>query len=342
MQGQLLQSIRMVSSLIASRALGRPMLLSHLVTARCPCRCETCLWRGLTDPRDELSPAEIAPVYADAAACGVRINSVWGGEPLVRDDLPEILQASRRAGLFTVLISSGHRFAARFDEIVPSLDAVIFSLDDSGPAHDALRGMPGLFDEVRAAIDRLRREAPRTRIYINTAVSRLNVDAVEGLAALARKLRTPIYFNPIETGMLGGDRSAAVKADLALDDAGSSQLARRLIVLKGRGYPIANSYTYLRGFVGGKHKYRCHARKLCLELRPNGDVMDCLNRFRPVANVREVSLRDLLGRPEIRRLRLADVDCHFCNNANVIDTSNVWALRPESLYALVCRNLSKS
>jgi MoaA/NifB/PqqE/SkfB family radical SAM enzyme len=144
----------------------------------------------------------------------------------------------------------------------------------------------------------------------------------------------------METGMLGGADSATVKEDLALDEAGLSDLVRRLIVLKGRGYPVANSYTFLRSFVGGKQPYRCHARKVFLELRPNGDLMDCLDRFRPVANVRETPLTEVLRRREIRRLRLKDVGCHFCNNANVIDTSNVWALRPESVCALIQRNVS--
>lgn len=316
------------------------MLLSHLVTSRCPCRCETCLWRGLTDQRDELTAEQIAVVYRDAVRCGVRINSLWGGEPLVRRDLPEILRASREAGMMTVLITSGYQFESRFDEIVPHIDAAIFSLDHPGPQHDAMRGREGLFDAVRSAVRRLRAEAPDRRAYLNMVVSRLNADVVADLAGLARKWGAPIYFNPMETGMLGGLDSALAKADLALDSAGLSDLARRLIVLKGRGYPVANSYTYLRGFVGGKQRYRCHARKLCLELRANGDLMDCLDRFRPVANVRETPLVSVLGRPEIRRLRLRNVRCQFCNNANVIDTSHVWALRPESVYSLVHRNIA--
>lgn len=338
MHGQWFQNVRLLTGFVANRVLGRPMLLSHLVTGRCPCRCETCLWRGLGDPREELTAGEIAEVYRDAARCGVRVNSIWGGEPLVRDDLPDILRASREAGLYTVLITSGYRFGRHFDRIVPQTNGIIFSLDELGPRHDAMRGMPGLFDQVCAAIRRIRAGAADKRVYINTVVSRLNVAAVPGLASLARQLSVAIYFNPMETGMLGRPDSPALKEELALDDPGLSNLARELIVLKGRGYPIANSYTYLRGFLAGKQKYRCHARKLCLELRANGDVMDCLDRFRPIANVRRTPLSELLARSEIRQLRLKPVGCHFCNNANVIDTSHLWELRTESIYSLLARH----
>jgi MoaA/NifB/PqqE/SkfB family radical SAM enzyme len=334
-----LRSVRLLRDLAVDRILGRPLLLSHLVTCRCPCRCETCLWRGLSDARDELTADEITAVYRDAARCGVRVCAIWGGEPLVRDDLPEILRASREAGLLTTLITSGWRLVERFDQVIPWVDGVIFSLDAIGPRHDAMRGQDGLFDGVCSLIRRLRGEAPDKRAYINTAVSCLNADGVPDLARLARELGVPIWFNPIETGMLGRTDRVGSKINLALGEHDLSSLARRLIVLKGRGYPIANSYTYLRGFIGGKQRYRCQARKACLELRANGDVMDCLDRFHPVTNVRETSLARLLARPEIRRLRLKEVSCQFCNNANVIDTSHAWSLRPESIWSLVQRQV---
>jgi len=315
------------------------MLLSHLVTSRCPCRCETCLWRGLTRPEDDLTAEEIAAVYRDAGRCGMRLNSIWGGEPLVRPDLPQILRASRNAGLLTILITSGWGLRERFEAVAFRVDVFIFSLDQPGLEHDAMRGQPGLFDAACAAIRRIRCEIPDKRVYINSVVSRLNVDAVPALARLARKLGAWIYYSPMETGMLGQPGSMAAKQDLALDEAALSSLSRDLIVLKSRGLPVANSYTYLRTFLTGRPRYHCHARKLCVELRPNGDLMDCLDRFHPVANVREVSLSELLARREVRRSRLRNVSCHVCNNANVIDTSYVWELKPESIYSLVRRHL---
>ena len=47
------QAVRLLAGLIDTRLRARPLLLSHLVTCRCPCRCETCLWRDLV--REELS-----------------------------------------------------------------------------------------------------------------------------------------------------------------------------------------------------------------------------------------------------------------------------------------------
>lgn len=282
-----------------------------------------------------MSAAEIARVYREAADVGVVINSIWGGEPLIREDLPEILRASHSAGLTTVLISSGFRFNERFDELVPWLDAVIFSLDHPSPRHDEMRGMPGLFEAITRAIDRLKRSSRGPRVMVNAVISRLNQDVILDLARWAADASVPIFFSPIEVGPLGPSGSALSKQSLAVDERTLAELFRRLITLKVRGYPIRNSYTYLRTFIHGKRPYHCHARKVCLELRPNGDLVDCLDRSHPVANAREVSLRELMSRPDIIRRRFASVECHVCNNANVIDTSYVWELRPESVLSLL-------
>lgn len=69
--------------------------------------------------------------------------------------------------------------------------------------------------------------------------------------------------------------------------------------------------------------------------------MDCLDRSQPVANVRTTSLASLLRRPDIHRRRLARTACQVCSNANVIDCSYVWQLRPESILSLVRAHLRR-
>jgi MoaA/NifB/PqqE/SkfB family radical SAM enzyme len=333
------QTVRLLKALLDARLRGHPMVLSHLVTYRCPCRCETCLWRDLV--ASEMSAGQIAEFYQQASAAGILVNSIWGGEPLVRDDLSEILQSSHNAGLVTVLITSGLRFNQRVDELVRWLNVVIFSVDHPSTRHDEMRGMPGLFDAIQRAIRRLQALPQGPRVMVNAVVSRLNQDAIADLAEWARDMSVPICFNPIETDLPGLSPHRSV-APLGLDDDTRSRLFRRLIVMKTRGFPIHNSYTHLRTFINGKRPYRCHARKVYLQLRPNGDLVDCLDRSRPVANIREQTLAELLARPDIRRRRLANIDCHVCNNANVIDTSHIWELHPESILSLISSHLSRA
>ena len=324
---------RLLKGLLATRLFGRPLLLSHLVTCRCPGRCPTCLWRGLVD--EEMTAEEIRPVYREAAAAGCRINSIWGGEPLVRRDLAQILRYSQEARLNTVVITNGKELPSRAEELAPHLDGVILSLDHPSPRHDELRGLPGLFDVVLASIELFHRRYPRVSVVLNSVISTFNTDVVIDLARLARELKVGIYFNPIETGMRGSEGLVPSKAQLAAPPEVLSELFSKLRACRRAGWPICNSENYLRTFIGGRKPYTCQARKVALELRPNGDLMDCLDRSRPVANVRTTSLLSLLRQPEVFRRRMAPTTCQVCNNANVIDCSYLWQLRPESILSLV-------
>ena len=88
---------RFVSRLARARVRGRPHTLSHLVTARCNARCATCLWRD--SEKQELVTADVAWLYAEAGRLGMAQVVVSGGEPLLRQDLPELLHAAHGAGL---------------------------------------------------------------------------------------------------------------------------------------------------------------------------------------------------------------------------------------------------
>ena len=132
---------RLVSRLARARARGRAHTLSHLVTARCNGRCPICLWRdpGLT----ELDTETVKWLYDEAGRAGLAQLVVWGGEPLLRQDLPELLLAARRAGLLTTLITNGWLLSERWRELRGRVDVLILSLDDVGPAHGGSRGGRG-------------------------------------------------------------------------------------------------------------------------------------------------------------------------------------------------------
>jgi MoaA/NifB/PqqE/SkfB family radical SAM enzyme len=328
------RAARLGLAIARARLRGTPIVLSHLVTGRCCCKCETCLWRDLGGG-DELTADQIVEVYRDAAACGIALLSLWGGEPLLRPDLPQIVQEADQAGLQVTLISNCALLPERLDSLAPHLSAIICSLDAPGSGHDQLRGYPGLYDRVTDSIHRARRDWPHVRVMINTVVSRLNAEVIPDLVRLAASLHAGIFINPIETGMMGPEGFEASKQSLALSPDRLSAVFADLLRMKRQGWPILNSAAYLRFIARGRTAYRCHARKVYVELRPNGDLLDCLNRSRPVANVRRQRLGELLAQPAIHRLRMQPSKCHVCRNANVIDCSNVWSLQPEPLLSLL-------
>lgn len=119
----------------ASKIKRSPLFISHLVTTRCNCRCPMCLWRE-QEKFDEMSAEEIGSFYRDLRQSGFVQVGIWGGEPLVREDLEEILYFADQADLLTVLVTNGYYLEERLDQLAPFLDAVILSLDYADEKHD--------------------------------------------------------------------------------------------------------------------------------------------------------------------------------------------------------------
>ena len=61
---------------------------------------------GLERPKGELTAAEWARVFAEAAALGVVQLHISGGEPLARRDVADIVRGARGAGLYVNLITA--------------------------------------------------------------------------------------------------------------------------------------------------------------------------------------------------------------------------------------------
>ena len=335
---------RLVSRLVRARVRGRPHTLSHLVTARCNGRCLTCLWR---DPElTELDTETVKWLYDEAGRAGLAQLVVWGGEPLLRQDLPELLLAARRAGLLITLITNGWLLGERWRELRGRVDALILSLDDVGAAHDALRGLPGLYERLEAFVAAVSTDPLRPTLLVNTVLSRLNRGALTRVAPVAARWRAGLYFCPMETGLAtpeGGDSALAHSggaqlADLCLPAEELRAAAGTASALKSAGFPVLASRPYLELLARDPelHDFACRAPRARLTVGGDGRVRDCIRGARPLADVRELRaagepLSRVLRLPGYRRMLERSATCTKCNNPDVIELSWLWDFRPEML-----------
>ncbi|MGH8845928.1 MAG: pyrroloquinoline quinone biosynthesis protein PqqE, partial [Polaromonas sp.] len=111
-----------------------PLWLLVELTYRCPLHCVFC-YNPTQHARlqDELSTAQWVNVMRQARALGAAQLGFSGGEPLLRDDLEELVQEARRLGFYTNLITSGVSFtearALRLKDA--GLDHIQLSFQDS-------------------------------------------------------------------------------------------------------------------------------------------------------------------------------------------------------------------
>lgn len=312
--------------LAASKIFGRPLFISHLVTTRCDCQCPMCLWKD-QHSYEEMSADEIGSFYRDIRDNGFVQVGIWGGEPLLREDVGEILYHANQAGLITVLVTNGFYLKERLKELAPYIDAVILSLDYAGEEHDRLRGCPGLYERVISAMETLRQQYPQIKVYFNYLLHRGNEDQAFPLAEIARELDVSFYVCPVKGELYRGRGKKA--EEWKADKQDESDVSDQLIDLKRSGYPINNSYTYLRKFLRDKEPYTCHLPKISMMVYPHGEVINCMNRDAPLGNVKEQSMGEILKSPAYKELKRRALNCNHCNNPNVVDTSFVWELRGE-------------
>ena len=198
-----------IFSLNVSRMTGLapplPVSVAYSVTHRCNAHCRTCDVgrRGTGTPpysatMRELSADEWDRVFAALGRAPAWIT-VTGGEPFLRDDLPELCHSMTRHarprfvtiatnGFFTGrIVSTAPRLAAAF----PDTDFILnISLDGVGNAHDALRGLPGSFEAALATFHALRRQNIRNlHAGFHTVISQFNVEAIPELIDFTAALR---------------------------------------------------------------------------------------------------------------------------------------------------------
>lgn len=87
---------------------GPPLWLLAELTYRCPLQCPYCSNPlDFARSQDELGTAEWIEVFRQAREMGAAQLGFSGGEPLVRQDLAELIKAARDLGYYTNLITSG-------------------------------------------------------------------------------------------------------------------------------------------------------------------------------------------------------------------------------------------
>ena len=115
-------------------AVGPPLWLLAEVTYACPLHCVFCYNPvDYTQHGPELTTQEWLKVLRDARAAGSVQCGFSGGEPLVRDDLEELVAEAHKLGFYTNLLTSGIGFTPERAKALKlaGLDHVQLSFQDS-------------------------------------------------------------------------------------------------------------------------------------------------------------------------------------------------------------------
>ena len=174
------------------------------VTNRCNLRCRYCFANGGSEDCDP-SVQELKDAILDIVRlCGQPLLQFSGGEPTLRNDLPELIRFAKEAGCsYTQVNTNGIRLAKDPDYArqlaEAGLDIVFLQFDGTrDEIYEALRGVPLLETKLEAI--RVCAEQKLGVTLVPTVVSGVNNDNLGEIISLAVSLAPcvrGIHFQPV-------------------------------------------------------------------------------------------------------------------------------------------------
>ncbi len=161
----------------------QPTDASVILTYRCPMQCRMCnIWQYPTDKKEEIKAEDLKSLPK------LKFINLTGGEPFIREDLPEIVEECYRHAPRIVISTSGWfedrviKLAERFPNI-----GIRISIEGLSGKNDELRGRQGGFDKGLRTLLKLKAMGVKD-IGFGCTVSNNNSSDMLALYRLSREL----------------------------------------------------------------------------------------------------------------------------------------------------------
>ena len=162
------------------------------VTRRCNLKCVHCYARSDASPSpDELSTAEGKALIDSLADFGCPVILFSGGEPLMRDDLLELVSYAVGKGLRAVISTNGTLITPRIASEMKAigLSYVGISLDGTETVNDRFRGVRGAFGRAMDGIAACQEAG--IKVGLRFTINRRNVSEIPAIFDLIEERRIP-------------------------------------------------------------------------------------------------------------------------------------------------------
>jgi Fe-coproporphyrin III synthase len=283
----------------------------------CNCRCVMCdIWLGNANSQ-RLQEADVRALLDDLKALGTKWVVMTGGEALMNPNLFQLCELLKEQGLKITILTTGLLLEKFAEPITATIDEVIVSLDGPAAVHDQIRRIPRAFQRLHDGVQAIKSRSPNLPVTGRCVVQRLNfrqwsgtVDAahelgLDQISFLAADVSSEAFNRPdawgeerledvwIPPGQLGEFQAVLEKlivqhaADFTTDFIAESPDKLRRI------------YTYYAALQGKADfpPVNCNAPWVSAVIEADGLVRPCYFH-RPMGNIREQSLMDLLNSPQ--------------------------------------------
>ena len=272
------------TSRIALTALtpNRPHHAQWMITRKCNYRCRGCnVWKE--QDRRELSTEEIKRGLNILKDLGVVEIVLSGGDPLLREDAPEIIEHA--SNLFITTVYDNGSMASKKIEALRNVDFVAISIDSLDEAkNDYIKAVPGAWKRAMETVETLHNEG--ISVSVTPTISQLNLYEIVDITNYFTQKGIPVWYclysfdQSNDVNQLF--RIGKVNDELIIRDTQAMvKLCDSLTEMKKKNNKILMTTQLLKAlrrlYLEGKRTWNCRALQNFLVIDHLGRIAGCHN-----------------------------------------------------------------
>jgi MoaA/NifB/PqqE/SkfB family radical SAM enzyme len=288
-----------------------PALANINLTERCNARCITCdYWK--TKHKDNITTQRAINLLNEMAEMKIRYLRLEGGEPLLRQDLFEILSFANGTRFNKVVLATNglllKKYAGKINDSI--ITNITVSLDSIGENNDIIRGIKGYYDKVISNLKYIQK-----KIKIVSTLNKLLIDNLEEMILWCNNNGYEYDINIPDNNMYFL-ASKDVKVALQKLKLNNEEIYKTFELLNNydiiKGVISDNAKAYM---ISGKFIFRhCTQGYIEVNIDSLGNVRSGCNVFKSIGNILNNSLEEIINSDDYLRSakKMFSLDCPGC------------------------------
>ncbi|WP_422105129.1 polysaccharide pyruvyl transferase family protein [Winogradskyella sp.] len=304
---------------------AKPSVLNLNIIDSCNSKCTMCnIWKQKEEL--EITPQQLETVLRDPLFSELKYVGVTGGEPTLREDLPEIYSAIieavptiRGLSIITNAIED-HDVLDRIKKIKAICDekqvhfAAMVSIDGVGKVHDQVRGVKGNFETAIKVFKYLEDEL-KIPTSFGCTISKINAWDADDLLYYAKKNNMYGRFRIAETinRLYNHNRGKVIRNFDADETYNLLLFFEKLKVTYEKNKTFKRTYSSIQNMLqGGNRLIGCPYHNDGIVLGSKGQISYCAPKSKEIGNGVESSALDIYKKNFQEKERIIKEHCNDC------------------------------
>lgn len=250
-----------------------PLYCEWEVTSHCNMGCNFCsTWIPNRNEAIDFTREGSLNIIEQLAKLGTKIIHFSGGEPTLREDLPELIMRAKERNMMVFLTTNGSASSEKLEGIL-SADLIRVSIDGTEQFHDTLRNTPGAFKKAMETLRFLKEN--NAHIEITTVYSpQTSYGMLDELGHISKALNIQLSINVLCRNI---NDNLANKDREGLGDLRSPFFTGYIKTVEALRKKYSKVITHPQPYItiikqGGLNIFGCRAMDIAIAIKHDGSV----------------------------------------------------------------------